>query len=260
MHLSLDLAARSWWANQVFISHSYWKCERNVTNFTFFFSHRGHFWAILWSFSLILSHFVLWLTLAGALPLTWTGIEFGIQRGELSLGLLCLQNRIFLVEYVWQMLTCSLRHFGIEIDTSLSVLVVTPRLCFFLLRLGVRAASNSAYSGYPELWILRYTAHRYHAVPSPGFEPTTLWLRVRHPNHSATTLQVASILAPHKQSWWDNQNLQFDIISSNKFEILVFIGSQGDPLFLHRIFPSADCGNQIAPLLFIPNLENAVPQ
>jgi hypothetical protein len=40
----------------------------------------------------------------------------------------------------------------------------------------------------PELWILRYPAHRYHAVPSPGFEPTTLWLRVRRPNHSATTL------------------------------------------------------------------------
>jgi hypothetical protein len=30
---------------------------------------------------------------------------------------------------------------------------------FFLLRLGVHAASNSAYSGYPELWILRYPAH-----------------------------------------------------------------------------------------------------
>jgi hypothetical protein len=40
------------------------------------------------------------------------------------------------------------------------------------------AASNSAYYGYPELWILRYPAHRYHAVPLPGFEPTTLWLRV----------------------------------------------------------------------------------
>jgi hypothetical protein len=43
------------------------------------------------------------------------------------------------------------------------------------------------------LWLpravdLRYPAHRYHAVPSPGFEPMTLWLRVRHPNHSATTL------------------------------------------------------------------------
>jgi hypothetical protein len=44
----------------------------------------------------------------------------------------------------------------------------------------VRDASNSAYYGDPELWILRYPAHRYHAVPSPGFEPTTLWLRVRH--------------------------------------------------------------------------------
>jgi hypothetical protein len=50
---------------------------------------------------------------------------------------------------------------------------------FFLLRLGVRAANNSAYSGYSELWILRYPAHRYRAVPSPGFEPTILWLRVR---------------------------------------------------------------------------------
>jgi hypothetical protein len=56
---------------------------------------------------------------------------------------------------------------------------------FFLLRLGVHAASNSAYSGYPELWMLRYPADRYRAVPSPGFEPTTLWLRVRRPNHSA---------------------------------------------------------------------------
>jgi hypothetical protein len=52
----------------------------------------------------------------------------------------------------------------------------------FLLRLGVRAAS------YPELWILRYPTHRYRAVPSPGFEPTTLWSSVRRPNHSATTL------------------------------------------------------------------------
>jgi hypothetical protein len=30
------------------------------------------------------------------------------------------------------------------------------------------AASNSAYYGYPELWILRYPAHRYHAVRSVG--------------------------------------------------------------------------------------------
>jgi hypothetical protein len=31
------------------------------------------------------------------------------------------------------------------------------------------AASNSAYYyGYPELWILRYPAHRYHAVPTPS--------------------------------------------------------------------------------------------
>jgi hypothetical protein len=31
---------------------------------------------------------------------------------------------------------------------------------------------------------VKVSAHRYHAVPSPGFEPTTLWLRVRRPNHS----------------------------------------------------------------------------
>jgi hypothetical protein len=41
--------------------------------------------------------------------------------------------------------------------------------------------------------ILRYPAHRYHAVSLPGFEPTTLWLRVRHPNHLATTLHIL---------WW----------------------------------------------------------
>jgi hypothetical protein len=52
------------------------------------------------------------------------------------------------------------------------------------------AASNSAYY---ELWMLRYPAHRYHAVPSPGFEP--LWLRVRRPNYSATTLHVHSQLS-----------------------------------------------------------------
>jgi hypothetical protein len=59
-------------------------------------------------------------------------------------------------------------------------------LIFCLLRYR-GTASNSAYYfyGYPELWILRYPAQRYHAVPSPGFEPSTLWLRVRRPNNSA---------------------------------------------------------------------------
>jgi hypothetical protein len=60
------------------------------------------------------------------------------------------------------------------------------RLSFFLLRLGVRAASNSAYSGYPELWILRYPAHRYRAVPS-------LWLRVRRPNHLLATTVIGKL-------------------------------------------------------------------
>jgi hypothetical protein len=34
-------------------------------------------------------------------------------------------------------------------------------LLFFFNEVG-DAASNSAYYGYPELWILRYPAHRYH--------------------------------------------------------------------------------------------------
>jgi hypothetical protein len=63
------------------------------------------------------------------------------------------------------------------------------KACFFFFT-GVSAASNSAYHGCPEMWILRYPAHRYHAVPSPGCEPTTIWLRVRHPNHSATSLHT----------------------------------------------------------------------
>jgi hypothetical protein len=63
------------------------------------------------------------------------------------------------------------------------------------------AASNSAYYGYPELWILRYPAQRYHAVPSPGFKPRTLWLRVRHTttNHSATTIHLNKIIFLDKQ-------------------------------------------------------------
>jgi hypothetical protein len=39
----------------------------------------------------------------------------------------------------------------------------------------------------PSCGSIRNPAHRYHAVPSPGFESTTLWLRIRHPNHSVTT-------------------------------------------------------------------------
>jgi hypothetical protein len=50
--------------------------------------------------------------------------------------------------------------------------------CFFLLLFFFTefrgAASNSAYYGYPELWILRYFAQRYHAVPSPA-----VWLFLR---------------------------------------------------------------------------------
>jgi hypothetical protein len=88
---------------------------------------------------------------------------------------------ILSTEQIWVRSDSSLGHQGFEVTHFYDLL---------LLRLGVHAASNSAYSGYPELWILRFPAHRYHAVPLPGFEPTTLWLRVRRPNHSATTLQV----------------------------------------------------------------------
>jgi hypothetical protein len=59
-------------------------------------------------------------------------------------------------------------------------------IVFFFLSEVRGAASNSAYCGYPKLWILRYPAHRYYAMRSPGFVPTTLQLRVGHPNHLAT--------------------------------------------------------------------------
>jgi hypothetical protein len=54
--------------------------------------------------------------------------------------------------------------------------------------------SNSAYYGCPELWSLRYPAHIYHAVPSLGFEPTTLWLMARHPNHSQVEMNKTYII------------------------------------------------------------------
>jgi hypothetical protein len=38
----------------------------------------------------------------------------------------------------------------------------TPFFLFFFFTDVRGAASNSAYHGYPELWILRYPAHRYH--------------------------------------------------------------------------------------------------
>jgi hypothetical protein len=40
---------------------------------------------------------------------------------------------------------------------------------------------------------------------------------------------------------------------------LSFIRSQGDPLFLHWIFPGAERGNQIASLIVHPNVGNAMP-
>jgi hypothetical protein len=77
------------------------------------------------------------------------------------------------------------------------VSTILGNFCFvFLLRMG-------CYCRYPELWILWYPAHRYHAVPEPGFKPTTLWLSVRHPSHSATKL--------HQFMQW--QNLLFTRLS-----------------------------------------------
>jgi hypothetical protein len=66
----------------------------------------------------------------------------------------------------------------------------------FLLRLEVPQAILLIMS--TPLWILRYRAQKYHAMPSPGFGPTTLWLRVRRPNHSAMTLQI-NFLDCHSQ-------------------------------------------------------------
>jgi hypothetical protein len=79
---------------------------------------------------------------------------------------------------------------------------------------------------YPELWILRYPVHRYHAVPSPGFEPTILWLKVRRPNHSATTLHIKTSDMTRTQIFiFDNMNLfllghtfQFDDICYSVLE------------------------------------------
>jgi hypothetical protein len=78
------------------------------------------------------------------------------------------------------------------------------------------AASNSAYYGYPNLWILRYPAHRYHAVPSPGLKPTTLWLWGQLPNgtypfgHDAHNLfQYMKSLVPKCQihHFWVNYSM-----------------------------------------------------
>jgi hypothetical protein len=79
------------------------------------------------------------------------------------------------------------KRFGDDVG-DIRYIFTKQKFVFFIEVKG--AAINSAYYGYPELCILRYPAHRCHAVTSPGFEPMTLWLRVRHPNHSATTLQI----------------------------------------------------------------------
>jgi hypothetical protein len=44
------------------------------------------------------------------------------------------------------------------------LLWVLQHLDFFFTEVR-SAASNSAYYSYPKVWILRYPAHRYHAVP-----------------------------------------------------------------------------------------------
>jgi hypothetical protein len=59
----------------------------------------------------------------------------------------------------------------VSLSVVLDSIVFQPYVFFTEVR---GAASNSAYYGYPELWISRYPAHRYHVVSSPGFEPTTL--------------------------------------------------------------------------------------
>jgi hypothetical protein len=54
---------------------------------------------------------------------------------------------------------------GLRLSEMLPVFEGGPVYFFFFFFNEVRdAASNSAYYGYPKLWILRYPAHRYHAV------------------------------------------------------------------------------------------------
>jgi hypothetical protein len=77
-------------------------------------------------------------------------------------------------------------------------------LIFFLTRLGMQQAIQLIMATSScHLWILWYPAHRYHAVPSPWFEPTTPWLRIRRPNHSATTLHWHWSLAMQARYFWD---------------------------------------------------------
>jgi hypothetical protein len=103
------------------------------------------------------------------------------MRGSLTKN----QELKFNIKKQTQLCNIGLSHFYQYNESIVQRLQQNSRVFFTEVR---GTASNSAYYGYPELWILRYPAHRYHAVPWPGFEPMTLWLRVRHPNHSATTL------------------------------------------------------------------------
>jgi hypothetical protein len=75
------------------------------------------------------------------------------------------------------------------VDFKVSCSQILRRAFAGTLWLRVRHPNHSAYHGYPELWILRYPAHRYHAVSSPGFEPIRPFGWESHVlSHTATTL------------------------------------------------------------------------
>jgi hypothetical protein len=65
----------------------------------------------------------------------------------------------------------------------------------FLLRLGVRCRKQ-----FCLLWLPRAVDFKVSCsqIPHHAFEPTTLWLRVRRPNHSATMLQTTLHFLPFR--------------------------------------------------------------
>jgi hypothetical protein len=102
----------------------------------------------------------------------WNEIDFNLTSVNLNWCVLIAPRLLFMFVRT-QHQTTSLVIVGIQSITPMS------RHASFFTEVKGTASNYSAYYGYPELWILRYPAHRHQAVPSPGFELTTLWLRVR---------------------------------------------------------------------------------
>jgi hypothetical protein len=116
----------------------------------------------------------------------------------------------------WQLISVSLIFRTINISrnyliteilmaNSFWVLPGTLNIFFFFFAEVRGATSNSAYYGYPELWILRYPAHRYHAVPWPGSNPRPSgWeydvLTIR-PRRSTNNFRWVPLLPSMREVW-----------------------------------------------------------